>query len=146
MDIVHKFIGQWGEIFKWSGSRARLYDTESQASVTETWLIGKAEGAENFALRYYEIGARGHSNRESHAHDHGILFLCGQGQVQLGDALHDVAQGDVVYIPPNAIHQIINTAETKLGFLCIIPARRSKQGQIVWAEQGLGDLTVVMDE
>jgi quercetin dioxygenase-like cupin family protein len=140
MGLIHRFTGKWGERFGWSGARVRQYGLGASEGVTETWLIGKAEEAQNFALRYYEIDPGGHSRQETHAHDHGIVFVSGQGRVLLGEASHDVAQGDVVYIRPYTLHQIINTGPAMLGFLCIIPARREKAGEIVWAEEGLAGL------
>ena len=137
MSAVNKFSGEWGELFSWSGARSRRYVGERAAAVTETWLIGKAEKARNFAVRYYEVDARGHTNLEEHAHDHGILFLRGQGRVLLGDEWHDVTQGDVVYIAPDERHQIVNSGEGALGFICVIPAVRMKHEKKVWAEEGL---------
>jgi quercetin dioxygenase-like cupin family protein len=143
MGIRHQFKGVWGQQFAWLGSRVRQYGSGASAGVTETWLIGRAEGARNFALRYYEIEAGGHSRLETHAHDHGLLFLQGSGQVLVGDTWHEVSQGDVVYIPPHATHQITNTSAQPLGFLCIIPAIREKSGGTVWAEEGLDGLRLV---
>lgn len=140
MAVLHKFLGEWGERFEWSGSRTRRYANGDSSEVKETWLIGKAEQAKNFALRYYEIEVGGRSNQEQHAHDHGIIFLHGEGEVLLNEDMHDVAQGDVVYIPPDTLHQIINSGNSKLGFLCIIPAMRRKKNGIVWAEDGWDDL------
>ena len=137
MSIIKNFNGEWGELFSWSGSRTRRYDGENAAGVRETWLIGKAEKAQNFAIRYYELDLNGRSRLEEHAHDHGILFLRGQGRVLLGEEWHDVAQGDVVYIQPDQRHQIVNIGRNPLGFLCVIPAVRIKNDQKVWAEEGL---------
>jgi quercetin dioxygenase-like cupin family protein len=145
MSVIHKFVGQWGEVFKWEGARFRRYGNGASEGASETWLIGKAEQAQNFALRYYELEGGGHSRKETHAHDHGILFLRGAGHVLIENDVHGVAEGDVVYIAPNEPHQIINTSDEVLGWLCIIPARRVKNDKTVWAEEGLDDLVVVSD-
>ena len=137
MSTINRFSGEWGELFSWHGSRVRRYDGDKATGVKETWLIGKAEKARNFAIRYYELDVNGRSRMENHAHDHGILFLCGKGRVLLGDVWHDVAQGDVVYISPDEQHQIVNRGQEQLGFLCVIPAVRVKKGEKVWAEEGL---------
>lgn len=139
MSTIHRFKGIWGENFVWDGARTRVYRGETSGA-TETWLIGKAEDAENFALRYYELQPGGHSAEESHPYDHGILFIRGAGEILLGKAVQPVAQGDVVYIAPDERHQIRNTDSDVLGWLCIIPARRQKHGQVVWSEEGLDDL------
>lgn len=143
MGAVRKFIGKWGQEFRWAGSRTRRYGEGASQGASETWLIGKVENAQNFALRYYELEAGGHSRRESHAHDHGIVFLRGEGRVVLGRQVVNVSGGDVVYIAPDEEHQIINSGEEVLGWLCIIPAWRVKGDKSVWAEEGLDGLQTV---
>ncbi len=141
MSAVNRFIGQWGEQMSWSGARVRRYGGDGPVGVTENWLIGKAEGARNFAIRYYELDVDGRSREEMHAHDHGIVVLRGQGAVLLENAWHDVSAGDVVYIEPDMRHQLVNKGQEPFGFLCVIPALRHKKEKDVWAEEGL-DVTV----
>ena len=100
-------------------------------------IIGKKEGAKNFAFRYYQIEAGGHSRKEQHAHDHGILILQGSGEVQLGEEKYPISRGDVIHIPPDELHQLTNPGTEPLGFLCVIPAHRMKSGKTVWAEEGI---------
>ena len=137
MNTIHKFIGEWNKSLKWEGARSRVYHSDDVASVTETWLVGKTEGAENFAMRFYQVGPGGNSRREQHPYDHGILVLHGEGEVLLGNNTYTISQGDVIYIPPDLEHQLINRGSTPLGFLCIIPAKREKQGKIVWADENV---------
>ncbi len=141
MSSIHRFKGEWGEDFIWDGARTRVYSNEASGA-TETWLIGKADKAENFAMRYYELQPGGHSREEYHPYDHGVLFIRGSGEVLIGEEVHHIEQGDVVYISPDEVHQIRNTGEDPLGWICIIPARRQKQGKTVWSEEGLDDLQV----
>jgi len=35
----------------------------------------------------------------------------------------------VIWIAPDMEHQLINTGKEPLGFICIIPANRQKQGK-----------------
>jgi quercetin dioxygenase-like cupin family protein len=137
MGSIHKFIGEWNGSLEWEGARSRVYQSKDVSSVTETWLIGKAESAENFAMRYYQVGPGGNSRKEQHPYDHGILILQGSGEVLLGSDIFSISQGDVIYIAPDLEHQLINSGPTPLGFLCIIPAKRKKQGNIVWAEENI---------
>ena len=134
---IHKFSGHWPQELGWENQRSRDYHASHVSSVSETWLIGKPEGAENFAMRYYKVGEEGFSRKEQHPYDHGILILHGQGLVHLGDSDHAISQGDVVYIPADMEHQLINTSQEPLGFLCIIPARREKNGAVVWADENI---------
>ncbi len=45
-------------------------------------------------------------------------LLEGQGMMQIGEDRHPVAPGDAIAIPPGAYHQITNTGQTVLKFLC----------------------------
>jgi quercetin dioxygenase-like cupin family protein len=137
MGTIHKFTGDWDKIFKWDGARTRMYQNDSTNQVSETWMIGKAEGAQNFAFRYYQIESGGHSRKEQHPYDHGVLVLQGSGEVLLGKSSYPISRGDIVYIAPDELHQITNHGDLPLGFLCVIPARREKGGKNVWAEEGI---------
>jgi quercetin dioxygenase-like cupin family protein len=135
MSVINKFDGMWGERMEWEGARVRHYDGDAAAAVRENWLIGKAEAARNFAIRYYEVGVDGRTKQEEHEHDHGIVVLHGQGRVLLDNDWNEIAQGDVIYISPNERHQLVNTGAEPLGFLCVITAVRKKNGKDVWAEE-----------
>ena len=137
MGTIRKFDGDWEKIFKWDGARTRMYQSEDVNQVSETWIIGKKEGAENFAFRYYEVGPEGYTRKEQHPYDHGMLVLQGKGEALLGEEVHPISKGDVIYIAPNLLHQLSNTGEDPLGFLCVIPAKREKEGGIVWSEEGI---------
>ena len=100
-------------------------------------MIGKKEGGENFAFRYYQLSPGSKTRDESHPYDHGILVLVGSGEVLLGEETHSIAQGDIIHIPPDARHQLFNTSPEPFGFLCVIPAKRDKGGKKVWADEGI---------
>jgi quercetin dioxygenase-like cupin family protein len=134
---IHKFTGDWDQKFHWEDTRSRMYQNDEANQVSETWMIGKKEGAENFAFRYYQIGPGGHSRKEQHPYDHGILVLQGSGEVLLGEDTFSISRGDIIHITPDATHQISNPTGKPLGFLCVIPARREKAGKNVWAEEGI---------
>ena len=146
MATIHRFIGSWGSSFKWDGGRVRGYGEGKASGVTETWLIGKAERSDNFALRYYELEPGGFSRAETHPYDHGVLFMRGAGEVVIDSQTYVVGEGDVVYIAPDEMHQIKNAGQEPLGWICVIPAHRMKHGHDVWAEEGLEGLeTTRMD-
>ena len=137
MGTIHEFSGDWDKVFSWNGTRTRMYQNDESNQVSETWIIGKAEGAQNFAFRYYQLEPGGFSRKEQHPHDHGVLILHGSGQVLLDKEEYPITRGDIIYIPPDELHQLSNTGDEPLGFLCVIPARRVKGGEIVWAEEGI---------
>ena len=126
MGVIHRYKGQ----FEWEGVSLSHYPPEKEMKgVSVRWLIGPAEKAPNFALRYFEIEPGGWTSLDQHAHDHGVVILRGRGQVLLGGEEADrsnpveVVFGDVVYISPYEVHQFKNTGDEPMGFLCVIPPR-----------------------
>ena len=65
--------------------------------------------------------APGRSNeRHRHAHESLFIVLCGQGEVQVGDARIPVKVGEVVFVPRWIVHQSRNTSpEEELVLLAI---------------------------
>ena len=45
-------------------------------------------------------------------------ILSGQGRMRIGDEQREVGPGDAIAIPPGAVHQIANTGDLVLTFLC----------------------------
>lgn len=45
-------------------------------------------------------------------------LLSGRGRMQIGNELRDVGPGDAIAIPPGEVHQITNTGDVTLLFLC----------------------------
>ncbi len=118
MGVIHRHRGQ----FEWEGVELDRYPPErDMKGVSIRWLIGAAEKAPNFALRYFEVEPGGWTSLDQHAHDHGVMVLKGRGRVRLGESEFEVAFGDVVYIPPCEVHQLKCVGSESLGFLCIIP-------------------------
>ncbi|HEY1065286.1 MAG TPA: cupin domain-containing protein [Pirellulales bacterium] len=85
------------------------------------WLIGRPEGAPNFAMREFEVQPGGYTPKHSHDYEHEVYILDGAGVVLEGDAEHPVGPGSVVYVAPNEVHQFRNTGDAALKFLCLIP-------------------------
>ena len=85
-------------------------------------LIGKSDGAENFCMRLFEVAPEGFTPRHSHEWEHEIFIHAGHGSVfKEGDWI-SLEAGNVVFIPGNEEHQIKNTGDTPLLFLCLIPS------------------------
>ena len=116
-----------GPGFRWEGVPAADYkaSAEHHRGVTRIGLVGDQGEATAFHLRYFEIAPGGFSSLEHHAHEHAVVVLRGQGEVRLGDAVHAVSFGDVVYVAPDEPHQFRNpSASEPLGFLCVVDAQR----------------------
>jgi quercetin dioxygenase-like cupin family protein len=118
MGTIHRrrAAGEW----RWDGVEEEAYPA---AGVTKQVLIGPAEGARRFAVRYFELAPGSASTLDPHHHDHGVLVLRGEGVVRLGNEDRPIGVGDVVYVSPDEVHQFANTGSEPLGFLCVIPPK-----------------------
>ena len=88
-------------------------------------LISSQEGP-NFALRKFSMQARGGMPRHTTTVEHEQYVLRGAATITIGDEVHHVKTGDVVFIPAGAIHSYENTGEEPFEFLCIIPNKEDK--------------------
>ena len=63
------------------------------------------------------VGAR--TTPHYHPRTEEIYYLLeGRGRMQIGSELCDVGPGDAIAIPAGAVHQIANTGDVVLRFLC----------------------------
>jgi quercetin dioxygenase-like cupin family protein len=90
-------------------------------AVTIRWLLGKDSPAANFYLRLFEVQPGGHSPYHTHAIEHEIFILEGQGYINAKGTRHAVSAGSFALVEPNEEHQFENTGDAVLKFLCIIP-------------------------
>ncbi len=110
---------------------------EGTSGCSVRWLIGKSDGAENFAMRQFEVAPGGFTPRHSHPYEHEVYVLEGQGIVVEGDTQHEIKSGDVIYVVPDEIHQFKNESESPLKFLCLIPNSAMDKPITVEPECGL---------
>jgi len=89
------------------------------------WLITEEMGAPNFAMRLFEMKPNGQSPLHKHAWEHEVFVLEGEGQIFDGENTKPLQAGDVVFVPPNELHQFKNNHENVLKFLCLIPLAKN---------------------
>ncbi|MBS1251059.1 MAG: hypothetical protein MAG451_00088 [Anaerolineales bacterium] len=89
--------------------------------VTIRWVIDEKHGAENYAMRIIEVEPAGHTPHHTHWFEHENFIIEGQGEVTVGDEVHPIGQGDVVFVPGGVKHQYRNIGDTPLKFICGIP-------------------------
>lgn len=75
--------------------------------VVMRWVISEKDGAENFFMRIIdaEPGTQG-PPMHSHAYEHEMYILEGQGLVVGDEGEKPFKSGDVIFIPPNEKHEI----------------------------------------
>jgi len=85
------------------------------------WLISKKDGAENFAMRLFEIKPGGYTPLHQHDWEHEVFVFEGKGVTKNKENEKPFYQGDVFFVPPMEWHQFVNTSDETLKFLCLIP-------------------------
>ncbi|MFI4860719.1 MAG: cupin domain-containing protein [Phycisphaerales bacterium JB063] len=84
-------------------------------------MVGRADGAPNFAMRIFDVEPGGQTPHHQHNYEHEILVLDGEGEAYSGDTPHPVKQGDVLFVPANEVHQFRNTSDKPFRFMCMVP-------------------------
>jgi quercetin dioxygenase-like cupin family protein len=83
------------------------------------YLINKPAGAQNFYLTYYSVEKGGHTPLDNHVNEHEVFIMRGRGRLVGADEEHELTPGDAIYIKSNEVHQLVNTGEEQLEFLCV---------------------------
>jgi quercetin dioxygenase-like cupin family protein len=113
--------------YQWDDVPVRNYKEQGNTfrSVTRQVLYEGSEGLP-FQLRYFEVGAGGHTTLEHHEHEHLVYIERGEGDVLIQDDIHHVQERDVVVIPSHAWHQFQANYDKPLGFLCMVNVERDR--------------------
>ena len=94
---------------------------EGASKLKIRWLINREIGAKNFAMRLFEMEPGGYSPLHSHNWEHEVFVLEGNGILVNNTSKKSFKSGDVIYVPPNEMHQFRNEGKKILKFLCLIP-------------------------
>ena len=85
------------------------------------WVIGKPEGAPNFAMRVIEFQPGAVFDVHQHPEEHEIFVLEGEGVAHGPGGEVQMRPGVALYIPSNELHGYRNVGEGPLRFICVIP-------------------------
>ena len=94
---------------------------ENASGLTVRWAISEKDGAPNFSMRVIEVEPAGHSPYHKHPWEHEVFILEGSGFLIQGEKKLPFTKGDVIFIPPDQEHQLRNSSEATLEFICLIP-------------------------
>ncbi|HIJ53610.1 MAG TPA: cupin domain-containing protein [Planctomycetes bacterium] len=97
-------------------------ELEGAKDVEIRWLISKEDGAQNFAMRMFELQPGGHTPLHVHAHEHEVFVIEGDGIFVYEGNEHKFNTEYVIFVPPNKEHQFRNAGDSILRLLCLIPA------------------------
>jgi quercetin dioxygenase-like cupin family protein len=94
---------------------------EGAPGVTVRWLWSAPDGAPTFALRLFEVEQGASTPYHTHAHEHEIYVLSGQGLLRGKSQDHQLQVGSTALVLPYDEHQVVNAGSEPLRFLCGIP-------------------------
>jgi quercetin dioxygenase-like cupin family protein len=96
--------------------------TAGAERVTIQKLISEADGAEKFHLRQFTIAPGGKTPLHTHAWEHEVYILAGEGTLIFEGSERSFSKNAVIFVPPEKEHSFVNTGAGNLEFLCIVPA------------------------
>lgn len=85
------------------------------------WVVGKPEGAPNFAMRIIEFEAGSVFAAHQHPYEHEIFVVEGEGMVEGPGGEIMMGPGTAIFIPADEVHGYRNTGNGPLRFICVIP-------------------------
>lgn len=97
-------------------------DNDQAKGITARVLIGRAQGAENFCMRNFEIAPGGHTPKHSHAWEHEVFIHSGKGIIFNQGEWTPIEAGSYIFVPGSEEHQFKNTGDEPLGFVCLVPS------------------------
>ncbi len=83
-------------------------------------LLGEADGAPHFTMRRFVMEAGGGMPRHTNRVEHEQYVVRGRARIAIGGEVHEVAAGDVLYIPAGTPHSY-EVVEGPFEFLCMVP-------------------------
>ena len=103
-----------------ASAKVALEEVPAGTNTRTQVLIGAEQGAPNFAMRRFVMGAGGGMPRHTNAVEHEQYVLKGRARVTIGDSVHEVKTDDAVYIPAGVPHSY-EVVEEPFEFLCLVP-------------------------
>lgn len=84
-------------------------------------LLGRDDGAPNFAMRHFTVAPGGHTPKHQHDYEHGIYIVAGKGTIEIDGQTQTITPGDSLFVQPNTPHQFRADQNAPLEFLCMVP-------------------------
>ncbi len=88
-------------------------------------LLGEGDRMPNFAMRRFIMGEGGGMPRHTNTVEHEQYVLKGRARVSIGEDVHEVGPGSILYIPAGAPHDY-KVLEAPFEFLCMVPNKEDR--------------------
>ena len=96
-------------------------DMEGVQGVSMRVMVGRDDGAPNFAMRHFVLAPGGFTPRHSHDYEHQVVVLSGNGEAFDAGEIRTIGAGDVILVEPDMEHQFMNNSDKPMEFLCLVP-------------------------
>jgi quercetin dioxygenase-like cupin family protein len=103
---------------------ARAFGPEAPGVSIRVLISDTQDGAPVYNMRMIEIQSNGHTPLHRHPYEHENYVLEGCGESVIDEVIRPISAGDVILVPPDAVHQYRNTGREPLRFLCSIPVEK----------------------
>ena len=97
-----------------------MEDVKAGTGTHRQVLIGPQE-APNFLLRRFIMDPGGGIPAHTNTVEHEQYVLSGRAKIGIGEDVHEVSEGDVVYIPAEVPHWYEVVGDDPFEFLCAVP-------------------------
>ena len=110
------------KIVKSSDVAKKQVEMDGAKDVEIRVLVGPGDGAEHFVMRMFDVQPGGFTPLHSHRHEHEVFIVAGGGTLVFEGVERPFGCGDVIFIDGGKEHRFINTGDSLLKSLCLIPA------------------------
>ena len=90
---------------------------DAPSKVVKRNLVTHRDDAPNFGMRLFEVEAGGATDHHQHPWEHEVFIVSGNGHLLTDDGSKPFAEGQAVFVPPNAMHQFQNTGNRAAAVL-----------------------------
>jgi len=111
------------KISHYSQIEAQPVPDASVSGVSKRILISTKDNAPNFTMRLFHVEPGGYTYHHSHDFEHEIFVIEGEGEVVTSESSTPINAGYAVFIKPGEVHQLKNSGNSRLSFLCLVPNR-----------------------
>ena len=98
------------------------FNNDAAKGVAGRVVAGKADGANNFCMRIFEIAPDGYTPKHAHPWEHEMFIHSGVGEIYGNGKWNPVGPGNVIFMPPDEEHQVRNTGKALLILACLVPS------------------------
>lgn len=110
------------KIINYTSVTPTYFDNDQAKGVAGRVVVGKADDANNFCMRIFEIAPGGNTPKHTHPWEHEMFIHSGAGEIYGNGKWNSVKPGTVVFMPPNEEHQIRNIRKEPLILACLVPS------------------------